>query len=108
MGWNWTQWDSIIIDEGDMVLKDFLEFFGKKYGVEVEIISSGVSMLYATFNNSKKNKARLTMKITDIVKQITRTDLLTNYINLELSLVDENDDEIEYPTVKYIWKKSEA
>lgn len=103
--WNWTQWDSIVVDQGDMILKDFIEYFGKTYGVEVEIISSGVSMLYATFNNSKKNKARLEMKITDVVRQITKKDIPNNYINLELSLVDEDDNELDYPTVKYVFKK---
>jgi ubiquitin-activating enzyme E1 len=49
-------WDRFEVD--DITLQEFLKHFQDK-GLEISMISSGVSLLYASFYNADKNKDRL-------------------------------------------------
>ena len=52
-------WDRFEID--DVTLQEFLDHF-KKQGLEIVMVSSGVSLLYASFYPPAKVKDRLPMK----------------------------------------------
>ena len=52
-------WDRFEID--DITLKDFIEHFKAK-GLDIQMLSSGVSLLYASFYPASKTKDRMPMK----------------------------------------------
>jgi ubiquitin-activating enzyme E1 len=53
-------WDRFEVD--DILLSEFLEKFENEHGLSVSMISSGVSLLYASFYPPSKLKDRLTLK----------------------------------------------
>jgi hypothetical protein len=54
--WQWSLWDRIEIDEGDITLEQLMEHFKEKYGLEVTMLSHGASMIYYNFGVGLKKK----------------------------------------------------
>jgi len=100
--WLWTLWDTIVVDQGDMTLKEFIDYFESTYGLEVEIISCGSAIIFASFS---VKRSRYNIPMSKLVSQIAKISVEDrSYIELELSLVDEEDEEVEYPTIKFVYK----
>ena len=49
--WVWTVWDSLDMDVEDIALQEFLAYFETRYGLNVSMISTGVSILSSFFAN---------------------------------------------------------
>jgi len=100
--WNWTPWDRIDIDQPDMTLRQLIDFFDDQYGLEVSMLSHGVSILYSSFATSKA-KERMPMTIKRLVETVTKKPILPNkkYITLETMLQDEDFEEVELPYVRF-------
>jgi len=106
--WEWTAWDSLNINMGNITLGEFMEYFEKEYQLEISMLSYGVSILYSFFANKKKVEERKKMKMSDIVQSMTKKDLPPNqlFIVLEMIVNDlKTGDEVEIPYIKFRLKK---
>ncbi len=102
--WNWTAWDSLDLNLGDITLREFMDHFEKEYNLEVSMLSHGVSILYSFFANKKKVEERMKMKMSEVVTSITKKEFPPNqlFIILELIANDlETDEEVDLPYVKF-------
>ena len=59
--WTWSTWDRIELT-GPMTLEELIEHFEEVYGVEVEMVSAGVCILYTFYQPRKKVAARMPME----------------------------------------------
>lgn len=102
MEWVWTPWDRIDIDKCNMTLKEFIDYFEDEFGLEVSMLSHGVSILFSSFATSKA-KERMPMTIKQLVETVTKKPILPNkkYISLETMLQDEDFEEVELPYVRF-------
>lgn len=102
--WNWTPWDSLDMDVGNITMGEFMDHFEKEYNLEISMLSYGVSILYSFFANKKKVEERKAMKMTDVITSITKKEFPPNqlYIILEVIANDkETDEEVELPYIKF-------
>jgi ubiquitin-activating enzyme E1 len=101
--WNWSVWDCIDIDRGDMNMAEFIAFFDEEYGLEVQMISYGVSILYSFFSSKAKMKERMTKPMTEVVTMVTKKgwEPGLRYIIFEVCVCDEEGEDVEIPYVRY-------
>uniref|UniRef100_A0A7S1BIN6 Ubiquitin-activating enzyme E1 C-terminal domain-containing protein n=1 Tax=Corethron hystrix TaxID=216773 RepID=A0A7S1BIN6_9STRA len=107
--WEWSAWDSIHMNIGDITLKEFMEYFEKEYNLEINMLSYGVSLLYSFFANKKKVAERMTMSMTEIIKDVTKKEFAEHqlYVILEVVVNDiETGDEVELPYIKFQFKEA--
>uniref|UniRef100_A0A914PBE5 Ubiquitin-activating enzyme E1 C-terminal domain-containing protein n=1 Tax=Panagrolaimus davidi TaxID=227884 RepID=A0A914PBE5_9BILA len=71
-------------------------------GLEVAMLSSGVSLLFAFFQSAKARE-RLNMDVIDAVEHISHTKIpeYRRSIVLEVACNDEKGDDVEIPYIKY-------
>jgi len=68
----WTLWSRFDI-EGNPTLQSLIHYFAKEHGLEVTMLSSGVSMLYSGFGlAAKKREERLKMPISQLVETVSK------------------------------------
>ena len=102
--WNWTAWDSIDMSVGDITLKEFLDYFESKYNLDVTMLSQGVSILFSFFANRKKVEERKKMRMSEVVRSVSKKEFPPNqlFIIFELIANDiDTDEEVEIPYVKF-------
>lgn len=100
----WSLWSRIDIDKGDISLEEFLNYFKTELELEVSMISFGVSILYSAFMTSKKKvQERMPMKMSELAVTVTKTEIppKQKYLVLEVCCVDEDDEDVETPYVRY-------
>ncbi|CUM64267.1 uncharacterized protein PRCAT00001864001 [Priceomyces carsonii] len=93
-------WDRFEL-EGDITLQQLLEYFKNKEGLEISMLSYGVSLLYASFFPPKKIKDRLSLKLTDLIKEVSKKDIPkhVHYLIFEVCCDDEQGEDVEVPYV---------
>ncbi|KXL43568.1 hypothetical protein M433DRAFT_3558 [Acidomyces richmondensis BFW] len=97
-------WDRFEIE--DVTLQQFLDDFKKK-GLSISMISSGVSLLYASFYPPSKTKDRLPMKMSKLVETISKKPIPEHQKNVifEITAEDETEEDVEVPYVMLKLKK---
>jgi ubiquitin-activating enzyme E1 len=93
-------WDRFDI-EGNLTLQQLLDHFEKNEGLEISMLSYGVSLLYASFFPPKKVKDRLAMKLTDLIKEVSKRDIPSHVKNLifEVCCDDKEGEDVEVPYI---------
>uniref|UniRef100_A0AC35TNG8 UBA_e1_C domain-containing protein n=1 Tax=Rhabditophanes sp. KR3021 TaxID=114890 RepID=A0AC35TNG8_9BILA len=98
-----TLWDSMDV-KGPLTLDQLKQWFEDKTGLEVSMISSGVSLVYSFFMNAEKRKTRMVLETSKAVQDVTKvpTPPFTKYIVLEAMCSDRaTDEDVEVPYIKY-------
>lgn len=83
---------------GDMTLQEIIDYFKEKEGLELTMMSYGVSLLFANFY-VKKMEGRYGMKITDIIELVTKKPVGDHEktLILEVCLEDADGEEADVP-----------
>ncbi|KAJ9658373.1 E1 ubiquitin-activating protein [Coniosporium apollinis] len=91
-------WDRFEIE--DVPLREFLDDFKKK-GLEITMLSSGVSLLYASFYPPAKLKDRLPLKMSELVETISKKKIPEHqrYVIFEVTAEDQTEEDVEIPYV---------
>ncbi|THX29875.1 putative poly(A) RNA transport protein [Aureobasidium pullulans] len=97
-------WDRF--DTEDVTLEQFLKDFSDK-GLEVTMISSGVSLLYASFYPAAKNKDRLPLKLSELVETISKKPIPEHQkqVIFEITAEDTTEEDVEIPYVRLNLRK---
>ncbi|KAK6459665.1 uncharacterized protein RJT20DRAFT_125008 [Scheffersomyces xylosifermentans] len=93
-------WDRFEL-KGDITLQELLDHFKEKEGLEISMLSYGVSLLYASFFPAKKVKDRLTMNLTKLIKEVSKKEIPdhVNYLIFEVCCDDEEGEDVEVPYI---------
>jgi len=109
--WSWTLWDRFDV-EGELTLKEFIDYFKNKHRLAVTMISNGKCMLYSFFMGKDKLTDRMPRKMSNLVEVVSKQPLPaeSSYLVFEICCnnLDDNgeeeDDEIDVPSVRYKYK----
>lgn len=102
--WNWTAWDSLDINIGNITMGEFMDYFEKEYDLEIQMLSYGVSILHSFFAKPDKVKQRKAMKMTEVITSITGKEFPPNQLFIILEVIandKETDEEVEIPYIKF-------
>lgn len=94
-------WDRYELE--DITLQELLDYFEKK-GLTVSMLSSGVSILYASFFPPAKLKDRMGMKLSTLVETVSKKPIPSHQKEVIFEIVaedvDEEDAEVPYIKVR--------
>ncbi|TDL29444.1 ubiquitin activating enzyme [Rickenella mellea] len=96
----WTLWDRIEFT-GNPTVKEFNQWFHDKHGLEVTMISQGVSMLYNAFLGKKKAEERLKMRFSELVESISKKGIPPHvkHLMVEIMVNDAEGEDVEVPFI---------
>jgi len=100
----WTLWDLLDVNEGrDITLGEFLEAIKTHYGLEVSMVSCGVSILYASFTNPRRLQERLATPLSEVARTVGKLTFLAKqrYLVMELICTDKEGEDVEVPYCRY-------
>jgi ubiquitin-activating enzyme E1 len=91
-------WDRFEVD--NVTLKELLAIFDAK-GLVISMLSSGVSLLYASFFAPDKLKERYPMKLSELVANISRKPIPEHQKNVifEICADDQSGEDVEVPYI---------
>ncbi|KAF2492176.1 ubiquitin-activating enzyme E1 [Lophium mytilinum] len=91
-------WDRFEVE--NVTLKQFVDDFKAK-GLDVQMISSGVSLLYASFYPPAKLKDRLVLPLSELVETISKKPIPSHQKNVifEVTAEDTTGEDVEIPYV---------
>ncbi|CAO1630239.1 unnamed protein product [Sympodiomycopsis kandeliae] len=95
----WTLWSRFDVP-GNPTLQEFINYFQEKYGLEVTMLSSGVSMLYSGFM-PKKVAERLKMTMSELIETVSKKPIPSHakYQIVEMMCDDYEGEDVEVPFV---------
>ncbi|KAJ1980774.1 E1 ubiquitin-activating protein [Dimargaris cristalligena] len=94
-------WDRFDV-QGDITLQEFLDYFQREHGLEITMLSSGVTMLYSFFMAKKKLEERRPMKMSQLVEAVSKKPIPPHVksIVLEMCVNDRDGEDVEVPYVR--------
>ncbi|KAJ9501196.1 E1 ubiquitin-activating protein [Exophiala xenobiotica] len=97
-------WDRFEVD--DITLTEFLAHF-ESQGLSVTMVSSGVSLLYASFYPPNKTKDRMPLKMSKLLETISKKPIPSHQSNIifEITAEDTTEEDVEIPYVMVKYRK---
>lgn len=97
-------WDRFEVE--DITLTEFLTHFEDR-GLSVTMVSSGVSLLYASFYPPSKTKDRMPLKMSKLLETISRKPIPGHQKNIiyEITAEDATEEDVEIPYVMVKYQK---
>ncbi|KAK5078217.1 E1 ubiquitin-activating protein [Lithohypha guttulata] len=97
-------WDRFEVD--DITLTEFLKHF-EELGLSITMVSSGVSLLYASFYPPSKTKDRMPLKMSKLVETISKKPIPEHQKNVifEITAEDATEEDVEVPYVMVKYRK---
>lgn len=97
-----TLWDRFEID-GEMTLKEFMDYFKNQHNLEITMLSQGVCMLYSFFLPPAKAAERMNLGMSELVERVSKKPIESHVRALvfELCCNDTEGEDVEVPYVKY-------
>lgn len=91
-------WDRFEID--NITLEELISHFDDK-GLTITMLSSGVSLLYASFYPKAKNEDRLPMRLSELVSTISRKPIPSHQksVIFEICVEDQSGEDVEVPFI---------
>ena len=91
-------WDRFEVE--DVTLRQFLSDFEEK-GLNIQMLSSGVSLLYASFYPPNKLKDRMNLKMSALVETVSKKAIPDHQKNVifEMTAEDQTEEDVEVPYV---------
>ncbi|KAL1442231.1 hypothetical protein MTO96_007853 [Rhipicephalus appendiculatus] len=106
-GREYTLWDRFEI-QGELTLKQFLDYFKTEHEVEITMLSHGLSVVYSFTMSPPKLNDRLDLPMSEVVAEVSKKPIEPHVRNLifELLCNDKNGEDIEdMPPVHYLLPK---
>jgi len=102
--WLWSQWDRIDVDLGSpaMTIQGLIDYVQDKYGLEMVMLNSDVSMLFTDFMSGAKRKDRLAMTLKQAYETVTKTEVpaAQKYLILSILCMDEEGEDVDLPYLR--------
>lgn len=91
-------WDRFEVE--NITLRELLDHFEEK-GLEISMLSSGVSLLYASFFPTSKLKERYPLKMSELVKLVSKKEVPEHQKNVifDICADDQSGEDVEVPYV---------
>jgi ubiquitin-activating enzyme E1 len=98
-----TMWDRFEYE--DIVLGDLINDFQERHGLEITMMSVGVSMVYSMFMQAKKKQERMKKRIYEIAEEVGKKKVDAASLVLEVCCNDKEGEDVEVPFIKVNIKK---
>ncbi|KAL5009039.1 hypothetical protein ScPMuIL_014620 [Solemya velum] len=103
---DFTMWDKIEVQDevhGEVTLQELLDHFQKKFGLTITMLSQGTCLLYADYMEPSRVKDKMSSRISDLVRQVTKNDIAPHVKTLILEPLceDKDGEDAEAPSIKY-------
>jgi ubiquitin-activating enzyme E1 len=88
---------------GDLTLREFLKYMEEQFGLEVSMLSHGVSLLHSSLTSRKNIELRMPMRLSEVVGLVTKKPVPEGkkFLILEVICMDvEGGDDVEVPYVR--------